>query len=278
MSMLKTQIAIDSQASCTNKFQYHYFGPNDSIHDTMYEAFESGEPVIIDGHSVEGIDMDYYANLPEWYTDKNAWVKPWYLSDLKREPMPASTKDMDLDGEEFLKRHRKDQKHWDAFFDRCFPKYTVNARMLSHRYNQLVQNNLHLDLPDEEHTGNDHQIRVFLNLDRKKPRILAFSYSVEQYFRLYYDEKSLDQLDKTNYHSFIKELRDRCIWNEDKWDQFYLPRHYVSFPPGSMWFFNAQWISHQIIFGNKLQCYEADIEVDSLQFPELGVPNRIAQL
>ena len=95
---------------------------------------------------------------------------------------------------------------------------------------------------------------------------------------MYYDEKSLDQLDKTNYHSFIKELRDRCIWNEDKWDQFYLPRHYVSFPPGSMWFFNAQWISHQIIFGYKLQCYEADIEVDSLQFPELGVPNRIAQL
>ena len=70
--MLKTQIAIDSQASCTNKFQYHYFGPNDSIYDTMYEAFESGEPVIIDGHTVEGIDMDYYANLPEWYTDKNA--------------------------------------------------------------------------------------------------------------------------------------------------------------------------------------------------------------
>ena len=276
--MSMTQFAIDPSARCTSQLEYHHFQKYNRIEDSMYEAFESGNPVIIDDHVVDGIDMDYYANLPEWYTDKNAWVKPWYLSDLKREPMPASTKDMGLDGEEFLKRHRQDQKHWDAFFDKCFPKYTVNGRMLSHRYNQLVQNNLHLDLPDEEHTGNDHQIRMFLNLDKKKPRILAFSYTVEQYFRLYYDEKSLDQLDKTNYHEFIKELRDRCIWNDDGNAQFNLPRHYVTFPHGSIWFFNAQWISHQIIFGNKLQCYEADIQVDSLQFPELGVPNRIANL
>mgnify|MGYP003133100211 CR=1 FL=1 len=68
--MLKTQIAIDPEARCSNKLDYHYYGPNDNIYDTMYEAFESGEPVIIDGHTVDGIDMDYYSNLPEWYTEK----------------------------------------------------------------------------------------------------------------------------------------------------------------------------------------------------------------
>jgi len=271
--MLTTQFAIDKDAQ--HEFRVHYFGANDNIYDNMYEAFESGDPVIIDGHMIDGIDMDYYADLPEWYTEANAWVKPWYLSDLKKD---APTRDMGLDSESFLKRHRQDQKHWDAFFDRCFPKYDVKARMLSHRYNQLIQNNLHLDLPDEEHTGDDHQIRMFLNLDRKKPRILAFSYDVEQLFSMYYDEKHLHELDKSNYQEFIQELRDRCIWNADKWDQFYLPRHYVSLPPGAIWFFNAQWISHQIIFGNKLQCYEADIVVNSLQHPELGVPNRISKL
>ena len=66
--MLTTQFAIDKDAK--HEFKYYYYGANDSIYDTMYEAFESGDPVIIDGHDIEGIDMYYYANLPEWYTEE----------------------------------------------------------------------------------------------------------------------------------------------------------------------------------------------------------------
>ena len=53
------------------------------------------------------------------------------------------------------------------------------------------------------------------------------------------------------------------------------PLHYITFDPGDIWFFNAQWITHQIIFGAKLQCYEADITRDSLQNPSMCLKDRI---
>ena len=94
----------------------------------------------------------------------------------------------------------------------------------------------------------------------------------------YKDEFNLGELDKHNIHTFITEMRNRCVWNEQKWDQFHHPLHYITFNPGDIWFFNAQWITHQIVFGTKLQCFEADILNESLIKPELCMVERIKNL
>ena len=86
--------------------------------------------------------------------------------------------------------------------------------MLSHRYNMLVENKLHLDELDEEHTGAEQQIRMFVQLDKKRPRVLTFGPDLEQMYKEYYDEFNLGELDKNNIHTFITEMRNRCVWNE----------------------------------------------------------------
>ena len=162
-----------------------------------------------------------------------------------------------------------------ATFEMLFPRYKTTERMLSHRYNTLVENKLHLDELDEQHTGLEQQIRMFVQLDKKRPRVLSFGPDLEQMYNMYKDKFNLGELDKDNIHTFISEMRDKCVWNEEKWDQFHHPLHYITFDPGDIWFFNAQWITHQIVFGTKLQCFEADILNESLLKPELCMAERI---
>ena len=71
-------------------------------------------------------------------------------------------------------------------------------------------------------------------------------------------------------------MRNRCVFEQR--DQFHHPLHYITFDPGDIWFFNAQWITHQIIFGSKLQCYEADITRDSLLDKKMCLKDRINDL
>jgi hypothetical protein len=276
-----TRIAYDSIAK--DEFQVKVFNVKDineiADSDELYAAFESGWPVVIKGLTIPGVDYDYYDDLDDWVIEGNKWIMPWYNSHIKkrerlRNERGWSEEEIDV----FHKKHRQANHGWSEFFQQLFPKYKTTAQMLSHRYNMLVENKLHLDELDEEHTGAEQQIRMFVQLDKKRPRVLTFGPDLEQMYEKYYDEFNLGELDKEDIHTFITEMRNRCVWNEQKWDQFHHPLHYITFDPGDIWFFNAQWITHQIIFGAKLQCYEADILNESLQHPELCMVERIKNL
>lgn len=273
-----TRIALDTTHA--DEFKVHVFDAtniNSIAHsDELYKSFESGWPVVIKNLSIPGLDYDYYDNLPEWHIKDNKWIMPWYNSHIKkrdrlREERGWSEEQIDV----FHKKHKQASAGWNEIFDILFPRYTTHNRSLSHRYNTLVDNKLHLDELDEAHTGHEQQIRMFVQLDRKRPRILTFGPDLEQMYYKYKDDFNLGELDKTNVHTFITEMRNRCVWNEQKWDQFHHPLHYITFDPGDVWFFNAQWITHQIVFGSKLQCFEADITNDSLLDPNMCMTKRI---
>ena len=272
-----TRIALDKN---DNDFTVHVFKVDsiDEIADSdkLYEAFESGWPVVIKGVKISGVDYEYYDNLDDWVIEGNKWIMPWYNSHIKKRERLREERDWTEEQiDEFHRNHKLSTLGWKDFFKRLFPRYTTTAEMLSHRYNMLVENKLHLDELDEEHTGEEQQIRMFLQLDKKRPRVLTFGPDLEKMYKLYYDEFELGNINKEDTHKFITEMRDRCVWNDKQWDQFHHPLHYITFDPGDIWFFNAQWITHQITFGAKLQCYEADITRDSLLNPQMCLKDRI---
>lgn len=276
-----TRVALDTIAK--DEFFVKIFNVSDvseiADSDELYDAFESGWPVVIKGIKVPGVDYDYYDKLDDWVIEGNRWIMPWYNSHIKeRTRLHEERGWTDEQIDVFHRHHKLSQVGWEGLFKTLFPRYTTTAEMLSHRYNMLVENKLHLDELDEEHTGAEQQIRMFLQLDQKRPRVLTFGPDLEQLYKKYYDELELGNIDKTNTKYFITEMRNRCVWNDQGWDQFHHPLHYITFDPGDIWFFNAQWITHQIIFGAKLQCYEADIVRDSLKNPELCLKDRINAL
>ena len=207
----------------------------------IYEAFESGWPVVIKNLTIPQLDYEYYDNLADWTIPDNKWIMPWYNSHIKnrsRLELERGWTDKEIDL--FHKKHKQSNNGWNEIFDMLFPHYKTNERMLSHRYNTLVENKLHLDELDEQHTGNEQQIRMFVQLDKKRPRVLSFGPDLEKLYYDYKDEFNLGELDKNNIHTFISEMRNRCVWNEQQWDQFHHPLHYITFDPGDIWFFNAQ--------------------------------------
>ena len=275
-----TRIAKDIIAKddfVVNVFDYN----TDKIFDTdeLYAAFESGWPVVIQNLPIEGLDYQYYDDLADWTIEDNKWIMPWYNSHIKNRTRLHLERGWNDDQiNVFHKKHKESNNAWNNLFDKMFPKYKTTERMLSHRYNTLVENKLHLDELDEQHTGNEQQIRMFVQLDKKRPRVLTFGPDLEQLYHKYYWDFDLKELDKNNVHTFISEMRNRCVWNDKNWDQFHHQLHYRTFNPGDIWFFNAQWITHQIVFGTKLQCFEADILNDSLIYPELCMAERIKKL
>lgn len=273
-----TRIALDRDHA--NEFVVHVFDASDissiAHSDELYKSFESGWPVVIKNLTIPGVDYDYYDNLADWHIKDNKWIMPWYNSHIKkrdrlREERGWSEEEIDL----FHKKHKQATAGWNEIFDTLFPRYDAQNRSLSHRYNTLVENKLHIDELDEDHTGLEQQIRMFVQLDRKRPRVLSFGPDIEQLYHKYKDEFNLGELDKNNTHTFITEMRNRCVWNDQMWDQFHHPLHYITFDPGDVWFFNAQWITHQIVFGSKLQCFEADISNNSLLDPDMCMTKRI---
>jgi hypothetical protein len=275
-----TRIAKDITAG--KDFIVHVFDASEvDVNDNyrLYEAFESGWPVVIKNYKIEGLDYDYYDNLPDWNITDNKWVMPWYNSHIKARDRLRNERDWSEDEIDlFHKKHKQSNKAWTDSFDNMFPQYNTTEKMLSHRYNTLVENKLHLDELDEQHTGNEQQMRMFVQLDKKRPRVLSFGPDLEKMYNDYKDEFNLGEIDKSNTHKFITEMRDRCVWNDKAWDQFHHPLHYITFDPGDIWFFNAQWITHQIVFGTKLQCFECDIQNDSLLHPEWAMKQRIQTL
>jgi hypothetical protein len=152
-----TRIAKDIIAKddfVVNVFDYN----KDKIFDTdeLYAAFESGWPVVIQNLPIEGLDYKYYDDLADWTIKDNKWIMPWYNSHIKnrdrlREERNWSEEQIDV----FHKKHKQANNAWNELFDKMFPKYNTTERMLSHRYNTLVENKLHLDELDEQHTGNE---------------------------------------------------------------------------------------------------------------------------
>lgn len=279
---IMTRIALDTTAS--EQFHVNVFHVKKDIKeiadsDELYSAFESGWPVVIKGATIPGIDYDYYDDLEDWVIDGNKWIMPWYNSHIKDRTRLETERGWDKKQiDDFHRHHKISTVGWSMFFSDLFPRYKTTAEMLSHRYNMLVENKLHLDELDEEHTGDEQQIRMFLQLDKKRSRVLTFGPDLEQMYTQYYEELGLQDLPTDDVHQFITGIRDKCIWNEQQWDQFHHPLHYITFDPGDIWFFNAQWISHQVVFGSKLQCYEADITKESLLDPSKCLKDRILAL
>jgi len=272
-----TRIATDIITN--NGFIVNVFDANTQDlkdNNELYTAFESGWPVVIKNLTIPKLDYSYYDSLPDWTIPDNKWIMPWYNSHIKKRDRLRNERNWTEEQiDVFHKKHKQSQEGWNEVFDMLFPRYDTTERMLSHRYNTLIENKLHLDELDEQHTGNEQQIRMFVQLDNKRPRVLSFGPDLEQMYKDYKDEFNLDDIDKNNIHEFITEMRDRCVWNDKKWDQFHHPLNYITFDPGDIWFFNAQWITHQIVFGTKLQCFEADIKNESLFKPELCMAERI---
>ena len=276
-----TRIALDRDHA--DEFTVHVFDATNinSIADSeeLYKSFESGWPVVIKNLVIPGVDYDYYDSLEDWVIEGNKWIMPWYNSHIKnrdrlRNERGWTEEQIDV----FYKKHKQADAGWNEIFDVLFPRYKTTERMLSHRYNMLVENKLHLDELDEQHTGMEQQVRMFVQLDKKRPRVLTFGPDIPQMYAKYKDQFNLHEIDKDNVHTFISDMRNRCVWNEQKWDQFHHPLHYITFDPGDIWFFNAQWITHQIVFGAKLQCFEADILNESLLDPSMCMAERIKRL
>ena len=276
-----TRIALDKDHA-TEMTVHEFDATNIDIiahSDELYKSFESGWPVVIRNLTIPYVDYDYYDNLADWTIPDNKWIMPWYNSHIKkRERLRTERGWTEEQIDVFHKKHKLATNGWNETFNKLFPRYKVKDSMLSHRYNMLVENKLHIDELDDQHTGNEQQIRMFVNLDKKRPRVLTFGPDIEQLWYKYKDEFNLEELDKNNIHEFITQMRNRCVWNDKMWDQFHHPLHYITFDPGDIWFFNAQWITHQIVFGAKLQCYEADITNDSLLHPELCMTERVKNL
>lgn len=277
-----TRLAYDSIAK--DQFKVKIFKVNDisEIADSteLYEAFESGWPVVIKGLTIPKIDYDYYDDLEDWVIPGNKWIAPWYPSAIRKGDRLRDERGWTEEQiEEFRQKHKEANAGWHQFFEQLFPRYyEARDKVLSHRYNMLVENMLHLDELTENHTGMEQQIRMFVQLDKKRSRVLTFGPDLVQLYHQYKDEFNLGELDKTNVHTFITEMRNRTIWNEQQWAHFHHPLHYITFDPGDIWMFNAQWISHQIIFGAKLQCFEADIFQDQLLDPEMVMAKRILNI
>jgi hypothetical protein len=276
-----TRVALDTIAGKDFKVKIFNIEDISEIADSeeLYTAFESGWPVVIKGLRVSGVDYKYYDELDDWVIEGNKWIMPWYNSHIKDRTRLEEERGWDKKQiDEFHSRHKMSTVGWSMMFKELFPRYTTTDEMLSHRYNMLVENKLHLDELDEEHTGDEQQIRMFLNLDYQRPRILTFGPDLEQLWTEYYEECELAELTEVDVKKFITGIRDKCVWNDKGWDQFHHPLHYITFDPGDIWFFNAQWITHQVVFGSKLQCYEADIIRESLLKPEMCLKDRIIAL
>jgi len=248
--------------------------------DELYNAFESGWPVVISGLTIPGIDYDYYDKLPDWVIKDNKWIAPWYPSDVRKRDRLRNERDWSEEQiDEFAQKHRESNTAWNNFFAELMPRYAnATGKSVSHRYNMLVENNLHFDELDEEHTGQEQQIRVLTNMDKQRCRITAVGPNIEQLYNTYYDEFKLWELDKEDPHTFITEMRNRCVWNDRNWSHFHHPLHYITCDPGDIWLLNAQWVSHQIVFGAKLQVFEADIQKEQMLNPELVMAERIKNL
>lgn len=193
-----TRIAKDIIAKddfIVNIFDYN----TDKIFDTdeLYAAFESGWPVVIQNLPIEGLDYQYYDDLADWTIEDNKWIMPWYNSHIKNRTRLMLERGWNDDQiNVFHKKHKESNNAWNSLFDKMFPKYKTTERMLSHRYNTLVENKLHLDELDEQHTGNEQQIRMFVQLDKKRPRVLTFGPDLEQLYHKYYWDFDLKELDK----------------------------------------------------------------------------------
>lgn len=277
-----TRIAYDSIAKDQFKVKVFNVKHINEVADNpeLYEAFESGWPVVIKGLTIKGLDYDYYDDLEDWVIPGNKWIAPWWPSQIKTGDRMRDERGWNDDQiAEFQSKHKEANSAWHKFFDQLMPRYKdAYGKTLSHRYNMLVENMLHLDELTESHTGFEQQIRMFVQLDKKRSRVLTFGPDMVQLYHQYKDEFKLDELDKTNPHAFVSDMRNRCIWNNRDWAHFHHPLHYITFDPGDIWMFNAQWISHQIIFGAKLQCFEADILEEQMVNPELCMAKRILNI
>ncbi len=277
-----TRLALDTVAK--DQFNANIFTVNDiseiADKEKLYRAYESGWPVVIRGLTVEGIDYDYYDDLPDWVIPGNKWIAPWYNSDIKKRDRMRSERNWTEEQiDEFHRQHKQSNKAWNNFFSTLLPRYQeAQNKTLSHRYNMLVENMLHFDELTDDHSGIDQQIRMFTNLDKKRPRVLTFGMDLVQLWHTYKDSHNLEELDKNDAHSFVSDMRDRLIWNKENWALFHHPLHYITLDPGDIWMFNAQWLSHQLVFGAKLQLFEADIPQDLLVSPELCLSNRILNI
>ena len=80
-----------------------------------------------------------------------------------------------------------------------------------------------------------------------------------------------------NVHDFVFELRNEIIWN-GKNEYGGLPVSCLIFPPKSIWIFNSNVANHSVVWGEKLQIWECDVDVSSMTSPNCTLPNIVENL
>ena len=244
------------------------------------DEFERNDMVVLDNVEVPNFPYDYWINkIPTYYTKNNRWEPPMFGHEVLKEEWSERHRlfrDLDLSEEEtteFRKMHRRSQQAWIEFQKQLFPNYTYENEVLSHRYNCLVYNMQHIDLLDGDHSGKHHQLRIAINVS-DKPRMI----SIGEHINILFDRiENKARYKDMNVHDFVFELRNEIIWNGE--NEFGgLPVSCVTFPPKSIWIFNSNVANHQVIWGEKLQIWEVDVNVSSMTNPNYTLPNIVKKL
>ena len=91
--------------------------------DELYNAFESGWPVVIKGAKISGVDYDYYDSLEDWIIEGNKWIMPWYNSHIKERTRLHEERNWDDKTiDEFHRHHKLSTLGWQEFFKKLFPR------------------------------------------------------------------------------------------------------------------------------------------------------------
>jgi hypothetical protein len=267
----------------TISFSPDYIGYNVTIRESITDLtddFERNDMIVLDNVEIPDFPYDYWINeMPTYTTKNNRWEPPMFAHEVLKEEWSERHRlfrDLDLDEEKtetFRKMHRRTHQAWLNFQKQLFPNYEGDMDCLSHRYNTLVYNRQHIDLLDGDHTGDRHQLRMAINVSNK-PRMC----SIGEHINLLFDRvENKARYKDMNIHDFIFELRNEVIWN-GKHEYGGLPISCVIFPPKTIWVFNSNVANHSLIYGEKLQMWETDIDLKSMKSTANTIPELVKKL
>jgi hypothetical protein len=151
-----------------------------------------------------------------------------------------------------------------ALTSRLFSSYRIITDRITWRFQETVNENLHVDVYKEDLP--DHHLRLFVNLD-SVPRIWHTSYTLQnllderlslldpEFVRTATPGRICHDLNFAVFKSFPDAGREGCA------------KHIVFFDPGEIWLVDSRKISHQIFYGRKALSTDHAIERASMLDP-----------
>jgi hypothetical protein len=151
-----------------------------------------------------------------------------------------------------------------ALTSRLFPSYRIIADRITWRFQETVNENLHLDVYKED--LRDHHLRLFINLD-SVPRIWHTSHTLQtildehlslldpEFVRTETPGRICHDLNFAVFKSFPDAGREGCA------------KHIVFFEPGEVWLVDSRKVSHQIFYGRKALSTDHAVDRNSMLDP-----------